>query len=121
MQDVLHAGDMVVHRHLAGSEAANKVYLCVLQVVLEGPGVNTYVSGPAAAIALMMMYLKTGDAGIAAKFKVQWLTILSQLLRCTPAVDQKQQCLVLSVFLHRLHQQWSQTPDGTPLRVAMGL
>lgn len=41
-----------------------------LQVVLESPGVNTYVSGPAAAMALMLMYLKTGDTNVAAKFKV---------------------------------------------------
>lgn len=32
--------------------------------------VNTAVTGPAAAMALMMMYLKTGDADVAARFKV---------------------------------------------------
>jgi hypothetical protein len=40
------------------------------QVVLEGPGVNTAITGPAAATALMMMYLKTGDADVAAMFRV---------------------------------------------------
>jgi hypothetical protein len=41
-------------------------------VVLEGQGVNTAVTGPAAAMALMMMYLKTGDADVAARFKVKF-------------------------------------------------
>lgn len=48
---------------------ASVVYL-LTQVVLEGPGLNTAVTGPAAAMALMMMYLKTGDADVAARFKV---------------------------------------------------
>lgn len=52
----------------------------MLQVVLEGPAVNTYVGGPAAATALMMMYLKTGDASIAAKFKVGSESLLAVLL-----------------------------------------
>ncbi|WIA14045.1 hypothetical protein OEZ85_002600 [Tetradesmus obliquus] len=42
----------------------------ISQVVLEGQGGNTAVTGPAAAMALMMMYLKTGDADVAARFKV---------------------------------------------------
>lgn len=42
----------------------------VSQVVLEGPVVNTSVTGPAAAMALMMTYLKTGDADVAARFRV---------------------------------------------------
>mgnify|MGYP001806942076 CR=1 FL=1 len=49
--------------------AAN-IWCCLPQVVLEGPVVNTAGTGPAAAMALMMMYLKTGDAGVAARFKV---------------------------------------------------
>jgi hypothetical protein len=44
--------------------------VAAVQVVLEGPVVNTAVTGPAAAMALMMIYLKTGDADVAARFKV---------------------------------------------------
>jgi hypothetical protein len=51
------------------------MYLVLLpQVVLEGQGVNTAVTGPAAAMALMMMNLKTGDADVAARFKVKFWT-----------------------------------------------
>eukprot|EP00879_Flechtneria_rotunda_P028799 GHRR01031025.1.p1 GENE.GHRR01031025.1~~GHRR01031025.1.p1 ORF type:complete len:248 (+),score=83.03 GHRR01031025.1:89-745(+) len=42
----------------------------ISQVVLEGPDVNTAVTGPAAAMGLMLMYLKTGDINVAARFKV---------------------------------------------------
>lgn len=42
----------------------------ISQVVLEGPVVNTSITGPAAAVALMLLHLKTGDADVAARFKV---------------------------------------------------
>lgn len=61
---------LVIKASCPDSGRADVMYAACYQVVMETAGVNTFVSGPAAAMALMMMYLKTHDAGVAAKFKV---------------------------------------------------
>jgi hypothetical protein len=57
--------------HLSSCICRPSLHVWWQQVVLEGPVVNTAVTGPAAAVALMLMYLKTGDADVAACFKVR--------------------------------------------------
>eukprot|EP00775_Hariotina_reticulata_P010096 gene10096-10252_t len=69
----------------------------ISQVVLEGPGVNVGITGPAAAMALMMMYLKTGDADVAARFRVPDTTY---------ALDHIRPELVLLMVLGRALVMW---------------